>query len=206
MTAELVAATANPGKLREFRAILAEFDVHLVSPAGAGTTIDVEETGTSFEENARIKAVAYAAAARLPALADDSGIEVDALGGFPGIESARWVPGSDEARLQALLKMMEDVPQSERSARFRAVAALARPDGHIEIAEGRLEGRIAFYPRGAGGFGYDPIFLVEDGGYDGDVTSAELSAAEKNRLSHRGRAIRALFPKLRDLIAEVDRA
>lgn len=197
---KLLVATTNPGKLREFRALVADLNLQVVSPSEAGISPDVEETGLTFEENARHKALLYSAAARLPALADDSGIEVDALNGFPGVASARWVSGSDEDRVRALLDRLAGVPLGQRTARFRAVAAVAGVDGRVSTAQGVVEGRIAFEPRGSGGFGYDPIFLVEDGGYHGEVTSAELSAEEKNRLSHRGRAVRALMPELAKML------
>lgn len=196
----LLAATTNPGKLREFRALLADLDLEVVSPADIGLSLDVAETGVTFEENARLKALAYAAAADLPALADDSGLAVDALDGFPGVASARWVAGTDADRVAALLARLADVPAERRSARFRAVAALAWPGGRVETAEGKVEGRLATSPRGAGGFGYDPIFLLEDAGYRGEVTTAELTAEEKNRLSHRGRAVRGLRASIEALL------
>lgn len=200
MNHQLLIATGNAGKLREFRRLLDGLGLDLVSPADAGLQdFDVEESGASFEENALIKARAYAAASGLPALADDSGIEVDALDGFPGIRSARWVGGSDRDRRLALLDRLAEVPESQRGARFRAVVALAWPDGRVATASGAVEGRIAFAEAGEGGFGYDPIFRVVDGGHRGERTSAELEPEEKNRISHRGRAIEALRPMLREL-------
>jgi XTP/dITP diphosphohydrolase len=188
----LLVATTNRGKLRELTALLADLGLELVTPADVGLDLDVPETGATFAANALLKARAFAAASGLPTLADDSGLEVDDLDGFPGVQSARWVPGSDADRVAALLARIADVPAPRRTARFRSVAALAWPDGHAETADGHVEGRIAAAPRGDGGFGYDPVFLVEDGGYAGDCTMAELPPAEKNRLSHRARAVAGL--------------
>jgi XTP/dITP diphosphohydrolase len=195
----LLVASTNPGKLREYRALLADLGVDLVSPTDLGLTLEVDETGATFVENAVLKARAFAAATDLPALADDSGIEVDALGGFPGVVSARWVPGSDEDRVIALLARLAGVPPAQRSARFHAVVALAWPDGRLETADGTVEGRIASAPRGTGGFGYDPVFLVVDGGHTGESTMAELPAEEKNRLSHRARALAGLRAALAEM-------
>lgn len=196
MTPRLLVATHNPGKLREYRALLAGLPLDLVTPADIGLDLDVEETGATFEANAVLKAQAFAAAAGLPALADDSGLVVDALGGFPGVVSARWAPGSDADRVQALLARLASVPAAARTARFQAVVALALPDGRIERGAGFVEGRIADAPRGSGGFGYDPIFLVEDGDFEGLLTLAEISPGDKNRISHRARAVEALRPAL----------
>ena len=190
----LVLATTNPGKLRELRHLLAHLPVEVFAPADLGIVLDVVEDGDSFAANAARKARAYATGAALPALGDDSGLEVDALGGFPGVVSSRWVDGGDAERVRALLERLRDVPTDRRTARFRCAAALAWPDGRLVTAAGQVEGRIATAPRGTGGFGYDPVFLVEDGGYDGRLTVAELPAEEKDRLSHRGRAVRALLP------------
>jgi len=141
-----------------------------------------------------LTARAYAREFGIPALADDSGLEVDALDGFPGVLSSRWTAGADADRVEALLARMSDVPEGARTARFRSVAALALPDGRCATASGSVEGRIARGPRGTSGFGYDPVFLVEDGGYTGDRTMAELPPEEKNRLSHRVRAVTGLIP------------
>ena len=178
----------------------------MLSPADLGIALDVAETGASYAENAILKARALAGASGLPALADDSGLEVDALDGFPGIHSARWVAGSDAHRVRALLERLEGVPMAGRSARFRAVVALARPGAgvvgvgvgvtDVETGAGSIEGRVAIVPRGNNGFGYDPVFLVEDGPYRGELTLAELPAAAKDALSHRGRALRAMWPAL----------
>ncbi len=197
----LLIATHNPGKLRELRQLLAELPLDLVTPSDIDLDLDVDETGATFEANAVLKAQAFTLASGLPALADDSGLVVDALGGFPGVVSARWVAGSDADRVAALLDRLTEVQPARRTARFQAVVALAGPDGFVEVATGAVEGRIADAPRGRGGFGYDPVFLVEDGGYYGALTLAEIPAAEKNRLSHRARAIQALSPALRRLSA-----
>ena len=198
----LLLATTNPGKLREYRALLNDLPIALLTPDDLGLDIDVDETGATFEANATLKACAFAEATGLPSLADDAGLEVDALGGFPGVVSARWAPGTDEDRVRALLDRLAGVPMAARVARFRAVIALAVPGGGVTVASGAVEGRIAAAPRGDGGFGYDPVFLVEDGGNRGTVTMAELAAGEKNRLSHRARALAALGPRLRSLVIE----
>jgi XTP/dITP diphosphohydrolase len=193
---EVLIASTNVGKLREYRRLLADLPCVVLGPADLGLALDVEETGSTFAENALLKARAFADAAGLPAVADDSGLEVDALDGFPGVRSSRWAAGSDADRVRALLERLEDVSRDARTARFRTVAALAYPDGRVDTADGKVEGRIALAPAGDGGFGYDPVFLVEDGGYSGDRTMAELPPDEKDRLSHRGRAVRKLWPAL----------
>jgi XTP/dITP diphosphohydrolase len=187
----LVIATNNPGKLREFRDLLDGCGFELVTPADLGVPFGPEETGSTFEENAVIKAVAAMEAAGLPALADDSGLEVDKLDGRPGVLSARYAgrgrtdPAlSDEDRVQLVLDEMRGVPDAERAARFRCVIAIATPDGAVRTVDGVFEGRLAHAPRGQNGFGYDPIFVVSELG----VTSAELPPDEKNAMSHRGHA------------------
>lgn len=197
----LLLATANAGKTRELRALLGGLTLEVLTPADIGLAIEVEETGPTLEANARLKAAAHVAASGLPSLADDSGLEVDALGGLPGVRSSRWVSGDDAARVAALLRELEGVPFERRTARFRSVAVLATPDGHVRCASGRVEGRIAERPRGGGGFGYDPVFLVEDGGLSGEQTMAQLPAEEKNRLSHRARAVLGLWADLARLAA-----
>jgi XTP/dITP diphosphohydrolase len=151
--------------------------------------MDVEETGTTFAENAILKAREYAQAANMLALADDSGLEIDALGGAPGVYSARFAgyetPYTERFRL--IFERLQDVPPAERTARFRCAIALAEPSGFVRVVEGTIEGVIADSARGEHGFGYDPIFLVPESG----LTTAEMSPAEKNRLSHRGRAAEA---------------
>jgi XTP/dITP diphosphohydrolase len=182
----LLIATNNAGKVAEFRQLLDSCGWELVTPADIGLKIDVEESGETYEENAKAKALQYAQASGLVALADDSGLEVDALDGRPGVQSARYAgPGAKDAdRVQKLLEELRDVPDAERGARFRAVIAVADPSGRVEMVEGTVEGRIARAPRGENGFGYDPVFLLPERG----LTAAELPADEKNVISHRGRA------------------
>lgn len=155
-----------------------------------------EETGATFLENARIKALAGVAGSGIPTLAEDSGLCVDALGGAPGVLSARYAEGDDRARCEKLLEAMRDVPAGERGARFVSVVVLALPDGREATAEGTCEGEIALEARGANGFGYDPVFQLRDG-----RTMAELTADEKDAVSHRGRALRALAPKFWALLS-----
>ncbi len=183
---QLLIATTNQGKLAEYREIFAGLPFELRSLHDTGVTEVVPETGSSFEANARLKASEYARLAGMLTLADDSGLEVAGLGGAPGIHSARFGgPGlTDAQRNELLLEQLRDVPFSERTARFVCAIAIAAPDGRIEVVEGSLAGAIAFAPRGANGFGYDPIFVVADEG----KTMAELPAERKNRISHRARA------------------
>ncbi len=192
----LLLATNNPGKVREFRRLLANVPFALATPAEAGLNLDVEETGASYAENAALKARAFAAAGNCLALADDSGIEVDALGGAPGVYSARYGgPGLDDrARVDLLLRELAGVPLAARTARFRAVVVVSGPGFAERCFEGVFEGSIALEPRGDGGFGYDPVFLLPDG-----RTSAELSPEEKDRLSHRGIAVRKAATYLESL-------
>ncbi len=191
MTPRLVIGTNNPGKLREFRELLAGCGFDLVTPAELGVDFGPEETGSTFAENATIKAVAAMQATGLIALADDSGLEVDYLGGRPGIFSARYAGGdrtdsdlTDDERVQIVLDEMRGVPEAQRSARFRCVIAIATPDGTVQTVDGAFEGRLGEERRGENGFGYDPIFIVPER----RMTSAELPAAEKNAMSHRGQA------------------
>ena len=187
----LVLATGTPGQLREMREILAPWQVD-VRPLSEFTSGAADETGASFVENALLKARFAAEAAGLPAIADDSGLEVDALGGAPGIYSARFAgTGADDAANNArLLRELETVPDAARTARYRcAMVYLHGPlDAAPVICEASWEGRIARLPRGTGGFGYDPLFLVGEG----QETAAELDPVRKNRESHRGQALRAL--------------
>ena len=186
-------ATSNPGKVRELRRLLDAVVPEIVTLAELGIALDVDEHGATYAENATLKAQAVAAAGRCPALADDSGIEVDALAG-PGPRSARYGgPGLDDAeRTQRMLEEMRQVPKGARGARYRAVVALAWPDGRVECFEGTWEGQIGHEFRGEGGFGYDPIFVTADG-----RTAAQLGAEEKDAVSHRGRAVRAAADWLR---------
>jgi XTP/dITP diphosphohydrolase len=192
----LLLATANPGKLRELRAILAGLPVELVglADAGAGAPPEVQETGATFGDNALLKARTYAAWSGLATVADDSGLEVDALGGAPGVRSARYAgpEASDQANLDRLLTELEGVPPERRTARFRCAAVLFDPRLGTWQAEAAWEGRLLDAPRGTGGFGYDPVF-VPDGW---TRTSAEVDAATKDAASHRGRAFRALRPAI----------
>lgn len=198
----LLLATTNPGKIREFRDLLAGSGWDIVTPHDLDLSLTVEETGRTYAENAILKAQAFAAASGLPTLADDSGLEVDALGGAPGVHSARYGGPdlTDAERVQVLLRVLHDIPEERRTARFRAVVVVALPDGRIFQAEGTVEGRIAHQPRGSNGFGYDPVFLVPERG----LTTAELAPSEKNRISHRARAIERIRPVLDDLRNEVD--
>lgn len=191
-------ATRNAHKLRELARICADWPVSWVTvenhdPAGFP---DVEEIGDTYLENAALKARAVAASLGVPALADDSGIEVDALGGRPGVRSARYAgeDASDEENLRALIRAIRGIPGGGRTARYRCLAVLAAPDGDILSAEGTCEGLLETVPRGSGGFGYDPIFVP--GGWD--ETMAELTAEQKDRISHRGRAFRELRARLAD--------
>lgn len=192
----VVLATRNEHKILEIRHILdgAGASVDLVGVAEFAGVDDVAETGLTFAENALLKARAVAAATGLPALADDSGITVDALNGMPGIFSARWAGrhGDDEANLRLVLAQLDPVSDEQRGAAFVCVAALALPDGRKFTEEGRVVGRVIREPRGTGGFGYDPIFVPSGE----ERTTAELSPEEKNALSHRGRAFRAIAPHL----------
>jgi XTP/dITP diphosphohydrolase len=195
LPARLVLATGNAGKLREMRAILAPWHVD-VRPQAEFTTESADETGLSFVENAILKARFAATASGLPAIADDSGLEVDALHGAPGIRSARYAgPGADDTANNArLLAELDAVPDDERSARYRCAMVFVRwpLDPAPIVCQASWEGRISRLPRGAGGFGYDPLFLVGDG----ETMAAELDPVRKNQLSHRGKALRALVATL----------
>jgi XTP/dITP diphosphohydrolase len=203
----LVLATRNPGKLRELARILAAADSGALATRLVGLDAfpgapDVPETGATFEENALLKARAIAAYTHLPAVADDSGLCVDALNGMPGVLSARWAGrhGADQANLELVLAQVGDVPEDRLGAQFVCAAALVvpppgaqdPPDGPLRewVVTGKVEGRLIRVPRGTGGFGYDPIFLPD--GFD--LTTAEMTAEAKDAISHRGRAFRALTP------------
>ena len=201
----LVLATRNAHKVGELRAILgaARLDVDLnLELVGADVfpeIPDVAETGVTFEENALLKAHALAKATGFPAVADDSGLCVDVLGGSPGIFSARWAGrhGDDRANLALLLAQLGDIAAVHRAAHFACAAALALPDGTERVVVGRLRGTLRFEPVGANGFGYDPI--LQPDGYDS--TCAELTPEQKNAISHRGQAFRGLLPAVRELLA-----
>lgn len=209
MSRRVVLATRNEHKVHELRQILAglveELDLEIVSAAEVGGP-EVPETEVTFLGNARLKAVALAEATGLPAVADDSGLAVEVLGGSPGVFSARWSgshagPGAsraetDRANLSLLLEQVADVPDEHRDAAFVCAAVVALPDGRVEGVEGRVEGCLERAPRGENGFGYDPVFVPL-----GDArTLAEYSDTEKNAISHRGNAFRALEPVLRELL------
>lgn len=196
MTIRVVLATHNAGKRREWSSLLGALDIELVLPEELGIHDPVDETGATYEENALLKARALARLTGLPALADDSGLEVDALGGAPGIHSARFRPGPDVVRYRALLDALADVPEKARTARFRCWAALAMPDGRTFTAEGICEGVITRLPAGDLGFGYDPVFRLPEMGQ----TMAELTFEVKNQVSHRARAAQALRPTLESVL------
>jgi XTP/dITP diphosphohydrolase len=185
---KLLLATGNQAKVREYRSLLRDLPFRLVTPEEQGITTAVNEVGDSLEENARLKAAALAAESRLVALADDSGLEVDVLGGEPGPLSARYAGegASDEERISYLLERLVGVPWEKRSARFRCVIAVATPGGRVELCSGECRGLITFEPVGRGGFGYDPVFYLPGLA----KTMAELPPEEKNRISHRGQAAR----------------
>ena len=189
---KFVLATQNAGKVKEMSAILAQFDIEVISAKDAGIHLDVEETGTTFAENAMLKAKAICEAANLPAIAHDSGLCVDALNGGPGVYSARYGGEGldDKGRYQLLLNNMRG--QSTRAAHFACAIACAFPDGKTLTAEGRCNGTIAFAPMGEGGFGYDPVCFVPAKA----KTFSQLTAEEKNEISHRGKALEDFVKKL----------
>lgn len=206
MARRLLIATTNPHKVEEFRGLLAGLPFGLVSLTDVGVSADVDETGTTFAENAIIKAVAYASMTGLPALADDSGLEIDALDGAPGLYSARWA-GPDvtyAVRNRLIVDKLAGLSDQRRGARYRCAIAIAEPAprGLLGVVEGTLEGRIAEEPAGEGGFGYDPIFLVPEDGR----TVGQMSASEKSRISHRSRAAQAARPLLESLAYEADQS
>lgn len=188
MMRTLLLATTNPHKLEEYRAIFSDLPFTLVSLRDVQLDMDVEETGQTFAENAQLKALAYAQASGCLCLADDSGLEIDALDGAPGIYSARFAgrETSYEDRFRLIFAQLADMQGGQRTARFRCAIALAEPDGACQVVEGELVGVIADQPRGSNGFGYDPIFLVPELG----KTTAELTPEQKHSISHRGRAAR----------------
>ena len=187
---KLVFATGNEGKMREIREILGRPGLTILSQKEAGIVSDAEENGATFEANALIKARAVAAQTDAPVLADDSGLEIDYLNGEPGVYSARYM-GEDtpyEIKNQKLLDLLEGVPEEQRTARFVCVIAAVLPDGREFTTRGTIEGIIGYESRGEGGFGYDPIFFVPEFG----CSTAELTMEQKNLVSHRGKALRAM--------------
>jgi len=203
VTRRVVLATRNPGKVVEIRRMFAEvpeLDIDLVGMDAFPDVPDVDETGSTFVENALLKARVVASATGLPAIGDDSGICVDALDGGPGVRSARWggEPPDDARNLARLLHQVDGVPAEARGAQFVCVAAVVTPAGEERVVEGRVEGSITDAPRGTGGFGYDPVFVPV-----GETrTTAEMPPAEKDAISHRGRAFRALVPVLTELLGD----
>ena len=194
---KVVLASKNKHKLVEIKQITDKFDMELILQSELGVDIDVEENGTTFEENSFIKADAVMKATGLPALADDSGIAVDALNGEPGIYSARYGfdPSLDDwGRLELLLKNTEKVPDGQRQAQFVCVITMVTPDGQVIQARGEIHGELTREPRGENGFGYDPIFFYPPLG----KTTAELSAEEKNAVSHRANALKSFYEKLEE--------
>ncbi len=186
---KLLLATNNPGKVREIMALIRDWGVEILTPAQIGLHLEIEESGHTYAENAALKARAYARAAGMLSMADDSGLEVDALNGKPGLHSARFSPlpnATDADRRAYLLEQLGDRPRPW-TARFRCIIAIAAPDGETRFAEGICPGEIIPEERGDNGFGYDPIFLLSDSG----LTMAQLPMQEKNQLSHRARAVRA---------------
>jgi len=199
MTRKLLVATHNPGKVREYQALLAGLPLQVTYLDAEGVTLEVEETGATFAENAILKAATYARLTGLWTWADDSGLEVDALGGAPGVFSSRYAgPGAtDTDRYRKLLNALAGVPWDRRTARFCCTVALVTPGGVVRTAEDVCEGVIAFGPAGDQGFGYDPVFYLPDH----RATMAQLPPEVKNQISHRGRAARAAAALLTDMVA-----
>ena len=197
---KLLLATNNPGKVAEYRQLLAGCGWELVAPSELGLSLSAEETGDTYEENARMKALKAAQVGGLHALADDSGLEVDALAGEPGPRAARFGgEGSTyQEKMSLLLEHLEGVAPSERGCRFVCVIAIADPQGGTRLCRGECMGLVAEAPQGEGGFGYDPIFYLRERG----LTMAQLSAEEKNAISHRGRAAQIARETLKELLYE----
>jgi XTP/dITP diphosphohydrolase len=204
MSHKLVLATRNQGKITEFRRILDELapgQIELIGVDQFPDLVDVDETGSTFEENSLLKSRYTCNATGLPAIADDSGLCVDFLNGDPGIFSARWAGnhGNDQANIERILEQLKDVPNNKRSAHFKCVASLVMPDGREQVAEGRFEGHILHAPVGDNGFGYDPIFQP----LGLSISSAQMSAQEKDLVSHRGKSLRALAPHVIQMLASL---
>jgi XTP/dITP diphosphohydrolase len=196
---KLLLATTNRGKVREYRSLLSGLLFEMVAPDEIGINVAVEENYPSYEENARMKAVAYAGTSRLTTLADDSGLEVDVLGGEPGIRSARAAgeAAGDKDRIEHLLARLKEVPLEKRTAHFKCVIAIATPEGKTELCHGECQGLIALEPKGENGFGYDPVFYLSEL----KKTMAELPLETKNQISHRGKAAREAY-RILEKIAE----
>ncbi len=192
---KVIFATGNEGKMKEIREILGDLDIELLSLKDAGITADIEENGSTFEENAIIKAKAISQLTGEIVLADDSGLEIDYLNKEPGIYSARYM-GEDTSyhiKNSNLIQRLEGVPDQQRTARFVCAIAAAFPDGTVKTVRASMEGRIGYEEKGENGFGYDPIFYLPEYG----CSSAEISMEEKNKISHRGKALRAIKDELR---------
>ena len=195
---KILIATGNQHKAKEIGRILGELEVEWKTTQDFNETTDVEETGKTFEANAQLKAHVWHRNTQLFTIADDSGLEVDAMGGRPGVRSARYAK-TPEMRIQKLLAELEGIPTEKRTARFVCVACVVTEDGEEILSRGVVEGRIASEVKGEGGFGYDPVFIPN--GFDGRHM-AELTDEEKDEVSHRGLAMRGLLPKLRELVAK----
>jgi XTP/dITP diphosphohydrolase len=197
----LLLATKNPAKVREYSRLLQGMPYEIVTLAEEGIYQVVDETGETLEENATLKAKSYACQSNLLTLADDSGLEVDALGGEPGVLSARFAGegASDNERIDYLLAKLTGIPWEERTARFRCIIAIASPQGEVELCQGECRGIIAFEPKGENGFGYDPIFYL----HRLEKTMAELTMDKKNEVSHRGQAVRKACRVLEQRIAGI---
>ena len=204
MSHKLVLATRNQGKITEFRRILDELapgQIELIGVDKFPDLVDVDETGSTFEENSLLKSRYTCDATGLPAIADDSGLCVDFLNGDPGIFSARWAGnhGDDQANIEKLLEQLKGVPDNKRTAHFKCVASLVLPDGREQVAEGRFEGHILHAPVGDNGFGYDPIFQP----LGLSISSAQMSAQEKDLVSHRGKSLRSIAPHVIQMLASL---
>ncbi|HHT63095.1 MAG: XTP/dITP diphosphatase [Bacillota bacterium] len=197
---KIILATKNPGKLHEFRSLSTGYPWVVLSLKDFPALPAVPETGTTFRENARLKAVSAAEKTGLVALADDSGLVVDYLGGLPGVHSARFAGegATDQKNNEKLLKMLDGVPGHQRTARFCCTIAVAEPSGQVEYCEGFCEGQILTEARGTNGFGYDPLFFLPEWG----KTMAQLSLGEKNLVSHRGKAFKAVLPILEKILSK----
>ena len=192
MSKEIILASNNKGKILEFKDYLKKYDIDVISQKEAGCNIDVEENGTTYAENAKIKAEAIYKLTGKPVIADDSGLEVDYIDGKPGLYSARFLGenATDREKCEKILKMLESAKDEERTARFKAVICFINEDGNAEFFSGECEGKITYEMRGTNGMGYDPIFEYEG------KTFAEISEEEKSKVSHRGKAIKKLLDRL----------